>query len=104
MAQHLPDSTNEAILSLILSIKTWYISSNVSNEVDFGDNSIMFQLLKDPNTIQQVHLMTGLYRSYLSYGIPDIQGLSIIDAHATQAHSIWRIAHTPIPSFGSKRK
>ena len=28
-------------------------------------------------------------------GIPDIQGLSRIDVHATQAHSIPRISHTP---------
>ena len=50
MAQYLTYLTNEDILSLIPSTKTWYISSNVSNEVDFCDNLIMFQLLKDPNT------------------------------------------------------
>ena len=52
MAPYLPDSNNEDILSLIPSITTWYISSNVSDEVDFGDNWIMFQLLKAPNTGQ----------------------------------------------------
>ena len=52
MAQYLPDSINEAILALIPSKKIWCISSNVSDEVDFGDNWIMFQLLKDPNTGQ----------------------------------------------------
>ena len=55
MDPYLHDSTNKAILSLIPSRKTWYISSNVSDEVDFCDNSIMFQLLKDSNTIQYVH-------------------------------------------------
>ena len=52
MAPYSHDSTNEAILSLIPSKPTWFILSNVSDEVDFGDNSIMFQLLKDPNTGQ----------------------------------------------------
>ena len=42
MAPYFPDSTNEAILSLIPSKTTWCISSNVLDEVDFGDNSIMF--------------------------------------------------------------
>ena len=32
----------------------------------------------------------------------DVQGLSIIDVQATQAHDIRRIAHNPIPIFGSK--
>ena len=48
MSTYLPDSTNEAILSLIPSKTTWRISSNVSDEVDLCDNLIMFQLLKDP--------------------------------------------------------
>ena len=52
MAPYLPDSNNEAILSLIPSRTTWCISSNVSDEVDFGDNWIMLQLLKCPNTGQ----------------------------------------------------
>ena len=38
MAPYFPDSTNEAILSLIPSIKTWCISSNVSEGVEFCDN------------------------------------------------------------------
>ena len=52
MAPYLPHSTNDAILSLIPSRTTWCISSNVSDEVDFDDNRIMFQLLKAPNTGQ----------------------------------------------------
>ena len=36
----LPDSTNDAILSLIPSRTTWWISSTVSEEVDFDDNRI----------------------------------------------------------------
>ena len=52
MDPYVPDSTNEAILSLIPSRTTWCISSNVSDEVDFDDNWIKFQLLKDPNTVQ----------------------------------------------------
>ena len=52
MDPYLPDSTNEDILLLIPSRQTWCISSNVSDEVDFCDNSIMFQLLKDPNNDQ----------------------------------------------------
>ena len=36
------------------------------------------------------------------YGIPDIQGLSIIDLNATQLHGTRKIAHTPLPIFGSK--
>ena len=55
-----PDSINEAILLLIPSRKTWCISSNVSDEVDFGNNSIMFQFLEDPNTGQYVPLVTVL--------------------------------------------
>ena len=48
--------------------------------------------------------MTGLYQ-YFSYGgIPDIQGLSRIDVNSTQAHGIQLIAHTQLPSFGSKLK
>ena len=38
MAPYVPDSTNEAILSLISSRTTCFISSNVSDEVDFCDN------------------------------------------------------------------
>ena len=52
MDPYLPDSTNDAILSIIPSRTTWRISSNVSDEVDFDDNWIMFQLLKAPNTGQ----------------------------------------------------
>ena len=52
IAPYVPDSTNDAILLLIPSRKTWFISSNVSDEVDFDENWIMFQLLKDPNTGQ----------------------------------------------------
>ena len=52
MAPYVPDSKNEAILSPISSRTTWCISSNVSDEADFGDNWIMFQFLKDPNTGQ----------------------------------------------------
>ena len=48
--------------------------------------------------------MTGLYHSCSYDGIQDIVGLSIIDVHATQIHGIWRIEHTPLPSFVSKRK
>ena len=36
-----------------------------------------------------------------SGGIPDIQGLSSIDVHATQAYGIRKISHIPITSFGS---
>ena len=64
----------------------------------------MFQLFKSPNPGQYVHLVTGLYRSCLSDGITDIQGLSSIDVQATHAHGIRRIAHLTMPSFGSKRK
>ena len=49
----------------------------------------MFKLLNVHNTGQYVHLVTGLKRSYLSDGIPYIQGLSRIDVHATHAHGIW---------------
>ena len=52
MAPYLPDSTNDDILSLILSRTTWCISSNVSDEVDFDDNWIMLILLKLHNTSQ----------------------------------------------------
>ena len=52
MAPYLPDSTNDTILSLIPSRTTWCIISNVSDEVEFDDNWIMFQLLNDPNTGQ----------------------------------------------------
>ena len=52
MAPYVPDSTNDTILSLITSTTTWCISSNVSYEVDFHDNLIMFQLLKAPNNGQ----------------------------------------------------
>ena len=46
MDPYFPDSTNEAILSLITSITTWCISSNASEGVDFYDNWIMLLLLK----------------------------------------------------------
>ena len=46
MDPYLPDSTNNAILSLIPSRITWCISSNMSDDIDFCDNRIMFQLLK----------------------------------------------------------
>ena len=42
MSPYVPDSTNEAILSLIPSRKTWCISSNVSDGVEFGENWIIF--------------------------------------------------------------
>ena len=64
----------------------------------------MFQLLNGPKTGQCVQLVTGLYISYLSDGIPYIQGLYSIDVNATQAHGIRRIAHKPLLSFGSKRE
>ena len=57
----------------------------------------MLQLLNGLNTGQYVKSVTGLYRSCLSDGIPDRQGLSRINVHATQAHGIRRIAHTPLP-------
>ena len=52
MAPYVTDSTNDAILSLIPPRTTWCILSNVSYEVDFDDNWIMFQLLKAPNSGQ----------------------------------------------------
>ena len=52
MAPYFPDSISVAILSLITSRKTWCISSNASKGVDFCDNQIMLQLLKEPNTSQ----------------------------------------------------
>ena len=52
MAPYFTDSTNEAILSLIPSRTTWCILSNASVGVDFCDNRIMLQLVKDPNTEQ----------------------------------------------------
>ena len=64
----------------------------------------MFQLFNSPNTGQYVHLVTGLYRSCFSDGIPDIHALSSIDVKATHAHGIRRIAHLTMPSFVSKRK
>ena len=51
-----------------------------------------------------MHLVTGLERSCLPDGIPDIQGLSIIYVHATQAHGTRKIVHIPLPIFGPKRK
>ena len=60
MAPYVPDSTNDTILSLISSGITWCISSNMSDEVDFGDNEVMFQSLKDHNTGQYVQLVKGL--------------------------------------------
>ena len=48
----------------------------------------MFQLFNSPNTGQYVHLVTGLYRSCLYDGIPDIQGFSSIDVQGTHAHGI----------------
>ena len=51
MAPYLPDSTNEAALSLIPSRTTWCIPSNTSEGVDFCDNWIIFQLLKAPNPV-----------------------------------------------------
>ena len=47
-----------------------------------------------------MHLVTGLYRSCAAGGTLDIQGLSIIYLHATQSHSIRKIAHIPILSLG----
>ena len=38
MDLYLPDSTNDAILSLLPERTTWLISSNVSEDVDFDDN------------------------------------------------------------------
>ena len=35
-----------------------------------------------------MHLVTGLLLSCSSDGIPEIQGLSSIDVHATQAHGV----------------
>ena len=55
----------------------------------------MFQLLKEPYTGQYVHLVTGLQSSCLSDGIPDIQGLSSIDVHATQSHGIRKLHILP---------
>ena len=52
MDTYLPDSTNEAILSLIPSRATWCISSNMSDEVGFCEYLTMFQLLKEPNNGQ----------------------------------------------------
>ena len=49
-------------------------------------------------------LFDRLIAFFFFYGITYIQGLSSIDVKATQAHGLRRIAHTPIPSFGSKRK
>ena len=46
----------------------------------------MFQLFNYPTTGQYVHLVTGLYPSCFSDGIPDIQGLSSIYVQATHAH------------------
>ena len=50
MAPYFPDSTNEAILSLIPSITTCCMSSNVSEGVELCENWILLQLLNDPIT------------------------------------------------------
>ena len=52
MAPYFTDSTNEAVLSIILSRTTWCISSNAPEGVDFCENCIMFQFLNDPSTGQ----------------------------------------------------
>ena len=65
---------------------------------------MMFQFLNGPRTGKYVQLVTGLYRSCLSDGIPDIQGLYIIDVHSTHAYVIRRIKQTQLPSFGLKHK
>ena len=54
--------------------------------------------LKNMCTWWQVDIVIFLY------GIPDIQVLSSIDVHETQAHGIRRISHIPMPSFVQKRK
>ena len=59
----------------------------------------MFLWLRDPYTGQSVQLAKVLYCSCSSDGIPDIQGFSSIDVHATKSHGIRRIAHTSLPSF-----
>ena len=98
------DPTNEAIFSLIPSRTTWCIHQMRQKGVEFCDNWIMFQLLKDLNNVKYVHLVKGLYCSCSSYGIPDIKNLSIFYAHATQAHCIRQIARTTFTSLGSKHR
>ena len=51
-AKYIPDSTNEAILSIIPSKTTWCISSNAPEGVDLCENWVMFQFLNDPRTGQ----------------------------------------------------
>ena len=43
-------------------------------------------------------------KAWISGIPPDNHALSRIDVQAAHAHGIRRIAHLPIPSFGSKRK
>ena len=52
MPQYIPDWTNEAIFSLIISRTTLCISSNASKSIYFGASSIIFQLLYDPLNVQ----------------------------------------------------
>ena len=52
MALYIPDWTNEAIFSLVLSRTTLCISSNASKGIYFGVSSMIFQLLYETRTGQ----------------------------------------------------
>ena len=52
MAPYLPDWTNEAILSLILSSTTWKISSKASLVVALCEDVMIYQLSNDPSNGQ----------------------------------------------------
>ena len=64
MAPYLPGQTNNDILSLMPSSTTWRIVSNPSHVVFLFENVMMFQLLKQPNTVQYVKSCKVWYHGF----------------------------------------
>ena len=56
---------------------------------------MIFQLMNDPRTGQQVKSVTGWQRDFFFEGMPEIKGLSRIYVHETQAQDMRKIARIP---------
>ena len=82
METYLPVCTNDEIFLLMPWSKTSLILLTSSLDVFLLENSVMFELFKDPNTGQYVYSTTNWYRGCFVCETPGVQGFSNMEVHA----------------------
>ena len=102
MIQLLQKSTPSNVFDEIQQVVLDGISDNMASLVESENCGAISTTYTTTNEFYVIMFTSEAYT--LHDNIPDNQGLSIIDVHATKAYGIRQIPHTPLPSFGSKRK